>query len=692
MSMRGMAFRAFVTLAAAGTALAFTGAVASAAVEHTLIFSFGPGGPGSGAFSNIQAAAVDQSTGDVYVYDKGAEAIYKFNAAGEPAEFSALKSSVIEGVGGAARNENQLAVDSSTGPAEGDIYFAKGPGSVAIYGPDGSPRGALTGEVENFGGAWGEPCGVAVDPAGHVYVGLATGHVDKYTPTPSPPAAFPVTDADYTSKLSGLNVQGEICNIAADAEGNVYTQTYSRGFVTRYAASQFGEPTASGTLVDELGYTLAVDPVSGELYVVEPSEIAQYESSGALVGRFAPGAGLGVAVNSSSRDVYVAQGEEEAETIGVYDTIVLPSATTGAALSITSQAATLQGEANPQGGTLTTCEFEYGTESSYGSVVPCASLPGPGNSFVPVSAQVTGLEPNRLYHYTLTVSDGSHTLKGKDATFTTRKAPPTVNGQPAFASNVSQLGATLDGVVDPGNVLTSYHFAYGTTIAYGSVAPVPDESVPIDNHDNPVTQVLVGLKPGTIYHFALIANSPGGTTVGPDETFQTPSIPAPAVSSGAASEVTVGAVTLSGAIDPQGWETSYYFEYGPSAAYGSRWPSIDVVLGGLNGAQGVVSDVQNLQPRTLYHYRLVATNPGGTSYGSDQTFITSEYPASAIQETPLLQTPKIDLPGSSLGESKPLTRAQKLANALRTCRKKPRSQRASCEKRARKRYAKAKKK
>jgi hypothetical protein len=218
-------------------------------------------------------------------------------------------------------------------------------------------------------------------------------------------------------------------------------------------------------------------------------------------------------------------------------------------------------------------------------------------------------------------------------------SPPTVNDRAAFASNASQFAATLNATIDPEGVPTSYHFEYGTTPAYGSLVPVPDDYVPVNEEDDAVSQTLEGLAPGTTYYFAVVANSPAGDVTGPQETFTTLPVPAPEVATGGASEVTVGAVTLSGAVDPEGFETSYLFEYGPSTAYGLRWPGTGVALGGLSGAQPVVSYVQNLQPGTVYHYRLVATNPGGVGYGADQTFTTPEYPASVIQEAPVLSTP-----------------------------------------------------
>jgi hypothetical protein len=247
----------------------------------------------------------------------------------------------------------------------------------------------------------------------------------------------------------------------------------------------------------------------------------------------------------------------------------------------------------------------------------------------------------------------------------------------------------LNGSVDPHGQPTSYHFLYGPSEAYGSVIPVPDDYVPVNEAEDPVTLVLSGLQPGTTYHFALVANSPAGTTTGPDLTFETPPVPVPLVITGGASETTVGSVTLSGSVDPQGWQTGYYFQYGPTTVYGSVWPGIPVTLGALMGAQGVISSIQNLQPGTTYHYRLVAGNQGGTVYGADQTFATLEYPVSVIAQTPVLS---VDLgftkqPTAGKPANKSLSRAQqqRLAKALKACKRKPRGQRARCEKQARRR-------
>src|SRR5271165_1231723 len=107
-----------VFLAAAVLVLVLSAAPASA------FKGFGSSQFGAASFSNVQSVAVEQSTGDVFVYDQGTAggSIYKFNAAGEPVDFSALSSNVITGVGGGGEGEDELAV-SDAGPTSGDIYF-----------------------------------------------------------------------------------------------------------------------------------------------------------------------------------------------------------------------------------------------------------------------------------------------------------------------------------------------------------------------------------------------------------------------------------------------------------------------------------------------------------------------------------------------------------------------------------------
>jgi hypothetical protein len=72
--------------------------------------------------------------------------------------------------------------------------------------------------------------------------------------------------------------------------------------------------------------------------------------------------------------------------------------------------------------------------------------------------------------------------------------------------------------VDPDVQLTSYRFDYGTTSAYGAQTPLqwlaPGASIT-------VTAFVPGLRPGTTYHFRLVASNADGTSTGADVTFTT---------------------------------------------------------------------------------------------------------------------------------------------------------------------------
>jgi len=379
-------------------------------------------------FLNPQGIAVDQSSGDVYAYDGGSGSIYKFNGAGEPADFTALSTNVIEGVGTAGLSAvSEIAVDSSSGPAKGDIYVANGGNHVSVYGADGDPVGDLT---EEAGTPWGEACGVAVDPAGHVYVGLANGHVNRYSPTGNP-----VTDANYTSSLWGLNVIGESCDVAADSEENVYVDTWSHGPVTKYAASQLNtnETQAEGKLVDASGSTLAVDPspTEGDVYVDEEHDIAPFKPSGAPLGPPFGGSGtgalsgsFGVAVNHTSGDVYADSGDGLVEIFSK-SVVLEPSVDGESVAGVVATSATLQAQINPNG-TDTTYYFQYGQDTSYGINLP--SPPGidagAGESDQSITVQPQGLQPDTTYHYRVVAVNKYGTVAGPDHAFTTQVANP----------------------------------------------------------------------------------------------------------------------------------------------------------------------------------------------------------------------------------------------------------------------------
>jgi hypothetical protein len=104
-----------------------------------------------------------------------------------------------------------------------------------------------------------------------------------------------------------------------------------------------------------------------------------------------------------------------------YPAPVAPSATTGPAVNIEENTANLEGSVNPNGPD-THYYFEYGTTTSYGSNSPAppGNNAGFGESTVPASTVLSGLTPNKLYHYRLVAHSWVGTTKGEDKTFRTR--------------------------------------------------------------------------------------------------------------------------------------------------------------------------------------------------------------------------------------------------------------------------------
>jgi WD40-like Beta Propeller Repeat len=80
--------------------------------------------------------------------------------------------------------------------------------------------------------------------------------------------------------------------------------------------------------------------------------------------------------------------------------------------------------------------------------------------------------------------------------------------------------------------------------------------------------------------------------------------------------------TLLAQVNPEGVETTYCFEYGASAAYGSSAPAPAGVVGSGTSAVGVQAHVQSLALATTYHFRVVAVSADGTTDGPDETFTT----------------------------------------------------------------------
>jgi hypothetical protein len=304
---------------------------------------------------------------------------------------------------------------------------------------------------------------------------------------------------------------------------------------------------------------------------------------------------------------------------------------TGAANSITRTSATLSGTADPEG-LPSTFYFEYGMTKAYGST--SSAPPGesvgtttPGDQ--PVSKGITGLQAGTTYHYRLVEVNSKGTSYGVDRTFTAETAVKHLATHPA--EPVGRVSATLKGTLDPDGMGTNYYFEYGASKRYGQETATPPGGALADTTpgDQSVSAGIEGLKPDTTYHFRLVAeNATYGTTKGQDRTFTTlPSIKD--LETEAATGVLPTEATLNGSLDPDGYQTTFYFEYGKTKFYGHTIgaPPGEDVGTSAPGSLSLSKTLEGLEPGTTYHYRIVGENETGATAGADETFKTPQAPS-----------------------------------------------------------------
>lgn len=198
------------------------------------------------------------------------------------------------------------------------------------------------------------------------------------------------------------------------------------------------------------------------------------------------------------------------------------------------------------------------------------------------------------------------------------------------AKEVSDECATLEAKFNALGTKAEWYFEYGETTAYGSrTAPVSDSN----NTSETASTRVCGLSGYSFYHYRLVGANENGRHLGKDAEFRTlPFPPVVEAPGGRATEVNRTRAELTAEIDPSKNQTSYYFEYGETTAYGTRTALTE--LASSEGdtqplfAQAVALE---LKPDRVMHFRVVARNGGGTTFGPDITFTSGSLTPPVVQ-------------------------------------------------------------
>ena len=292
-----------------------------------------------------------------------------------------------------------------------------------------------------------------------------------------------------------------------------------------------------------------------------------------------------------------------------------PEVATGAASAIGPTSANVGGNVDPNGRS-TGWWIEYGTSTRYGSRTDTRSA-GAGTSPVGVLVRLTGLPAGATIHFRLVAASDLGTTRGADRSFRTDSGPSVATGA---VDGISVSTARLIGRVDPRGRGTLAWFEYGTTTALGTKTPESDAG--FARGASTRTATLSGLQPGTTYHYRIAARSDAGASYGQTRSFKTSA--GPLVVTGPA-RLSGTTVVLTGTVDPVGRATNWWFELGPTTAYGTR--TLAKSAGAGRGGVPVSEAVTGLAPGTEYHVRLVAQSSAGTTGGADVVLRTAGLPA-----------------------------------------------------------------
>lgn len=199
---------------------------------------------------------------------------------------------------------------------------------------------------------------------------------------------------------------------------------------------------------------------------------------------------------------------------------------------------------------------------------------------------------------------------------------PTVIGDANTAASNST--AVVSGKVTPNGLQTSYWYEYGKTNALGT--KTGSQAIGSGFIQISAPAYITGLSANTTYFFRLVAQNAFGAVSGATYSFATNNNPpkqgnAPTTRTNAATGISRMSVNLNGEANPNGSQTSYWFEYGESADLGNTTAFQSAGSG--NVSVGTSVSLSNLKPLTKYYFRVDAQNQYGTVNGSILNFTTT---------------------------------------------------------------------
>ena len=300
-----------------------------------------------------------------------------------------------------------------------------------------------------------------------------------------------------------------------------------------------------------------------------------------------------------------------------------PTVSTTAANPVSNDNATLNGDVDPKG-LATEAWFEWGTDPALNGFTTTAHQPvGSGTVPVPVDCAVLNLSPGTIYYFRVAASNSEGTSRGTIENFKASQIPSATTDA---ATSVTSDNATLNGRVNTNGLQTDYRFVWGTDPNLTNPALTHETStvgIPAGTFTTQtVNAQLSGLTVGTTYYFRLVAGNAEGESQGAIRSFRTSA--SPTVTTNAATDITTTSAVLNGNVNPNGFATETWFEYGTDNSLSSP-PTTRRSQGSSTTSIPFSEPVSGLTPWRTYYYRAAASNTDGTGSGVIRTFSTGDY-------------------------------------------------------------------
>jgi hypothetical protein len=175
-------------------------------------------------------------------------------------------------------------------------------------------------------------------------------------------------------------------------------------------------------------------------------------------------------------------------------------------------------------------------------------------------------------------------------------------------SDIGATTAAFQATINPQGFPTDYRFQYSRN-GIDWTDVAPDQSLGAGTDDIAVDDAVSGLDANTNYRLRLVVTRGfGNGSVTSLEQVFLTDAIPPEIVDASAGAIKQTSAILTGSINPHGTPTEYRFEYGEGISYGKSIPVPDATVGSGHQATFVKQAISGLQSDRTYHYRIVATS------------------------------------------------------------------------------------